>query len=246
MKRLSWRVTLGLGLVATTLLLVIINLAVFQSAKETGFWMLHSISMLPIEVLLTVLILNALLERRSRQELLNKLNMVIGAFFSEVGADLLRRISEFDTDVTCRGEFLVKGDWNARRFEQARQAVKAYDFAVDATHGDLVDLRTFLVSKREFMLGLLENQSLLEHESFTDALWSVFHLAEELEFRPDMSNLPRSDLAHLGSDMKRAYAALAIEWLGHIEHLKTAYPYLYSLAVRTNPLDPSASAVVTE
>lgn len=246
MKRFSWRVRLGAGLVAVTVVIVIVNLIVFGSPEETGFWMLHSISMLPIEVLLTVLVLNALLERRARQELLNKLNMVIGAFFSEVGSELLRRIADFDTDVTCREEFLIKGNWDARRFEQARLAIGAYDFAVDATHGDLVDLRAFLVSKRPFLLGLLENQSLMEHESFTDALWAVFHLAEELEFRPDMSNLPRSDLAHLAVDMRRAYAALAVEWLRHVEHLKAMYPYLYSLALRTNPLDPSASVVVTE
>ena len=244
MKRLSWRVTLGLVLVAVTVVLVAINLLVFDSAEETGFWMLHSLAMLPIEVLLTVLILNVLLERRARQELLGKLNMVIGAFFSEVGADLLRRISAFDADMACRKDFLVKGNWDARRFAGARQVAREYDYAVDATLGDLADLRAFLVSKREFLLGLLENQSLLEHESFTDALWAVFHLAEELQLRPDVSDLPRSDLAHLASDMKRAYAALAVEWLGYVEHLKTAYPYLYSLAVRTNPLDPDACAVI--
>ena len=246
MKRLSWRVTLGLGLVAATILLVVLDLLVFRSATDTAFWMFHSLSMLPIEVLLTVLILNALLERRRRQDLLLKLNMVIGAFFSEVGTDLLRRISAFDADMPCRRDFLIKGNWDARRFAEARRVAREYDYAVDTNVGDLAELRDWLVSRREPLLRLLENQSLLEHESFTDALWAVLHLAEELQLRTDVSNLPPSDLAHLASDMKRAYAALAVEWLGYAEHLKAAYPYLYSLAVRTNPLDPTACAVVSE
>jgi len=37
---------------------------------------------------------------------------------------------------------------------------------------------------------------------------------------------------------------LVREWLSHLEHLKVDYPYLFSLAVRTNPFDPNASAEV--
>jgi hypothetical protein len=75
-------------------------------------------------------------------------------------------------------------------------------------------------------------------------LWAVFHLAEELENRSDLSNLSAPDLAHLSADLKRAYAAIAGEWLDYIRHLKITYPYLYSLAVRLNPLDPNARAEI--
>jgi len=34
------------------------------------------------------------------------------------------------------------------------------------------------------------------------------------------------------------------EWLSHMEHLKSDYPYLFSLAVRSNPFDPNASIAV--
>jgi len=40
-------------------------------------------------------------------------------------------------------------------------------------------------------LRLLENPVLLEHESFTELLRSVFHLSEELEQRDDFGKLPR-------------------------------------------------------
>ncbi|MDZ4063823.1 MAG: hypothetical protein U1E22_04060, partial [Coriobacteriia bacterium] len=83
------------------------------------------------------------------------------------------------------------------------------------------------------------------HRSFTDCLWAIFHLSEELERRGDFGELPDSDLLHLTGDIKRAYAALAVEWLDYAQHLQTAYPYLFSLAVRTNPLDPNASITVS-
>jgi hypothetical protein len=44
--------------------------------------------------------------------------------------------------------------------------------------------------------------------------------------------------------MKRAYSELLREWIAHMKHLKTAYPYLFSLAVRTNPFDAGARAEI--
>jgi hypothetical protein len=44
--------------------------------------------------------------------------------------------------------------------------------------------------------------------------------------------------------MKRTYSQLVVQWLLYMEHLKDDYPYLFSLAVRTNPFDPDASSIV--
>jgi len=90
----------------------------------------------------------------------------------------------------------------------------------------------------------LENPNLLEHESFTELLRAVFHLAEELANRNDVWQLPMSDKEHLAGDIKRAYVLLVAEWLDYMKYLKDNYPYLFALAMRTNPFDQEASAVV--
>jgi hypothetical protein len=69
-------------------------------------------------------------------------------------------------------------------------------------------------------------------------------LTEELEHRPDLRALPERDLAHLSIDIQRAYGKLIIEWIIYMKHLKSAYPYLFSLAVRRNPFDANASVIV--
>lgn len=245
MKNINWRVKLGLGLVAASAALMVVHYLIFHDLHHLAIYGVHDIAMMPIEVLVVTMILHALLERRARLEMMQKLNMVIGAFFSEVGADLLHRISALDETVEVREHFLVDAAWDVRRYETARKASAAYDYNVQATAEDLRELRTFIVQKRSFLLGLLQNPNLLEHRSFTDALWAIFHLSEELEHRSDFAEMPDSDRLHLIGDVKRAYAALAGEWLDYAQHLQTAYPYLFSLAVRTNPLDPNASVTVT-
>ena len=53
-----------------------------------------------------------------------------------------------------------------------------------------------------------------------------------------------SDLAHLSVDIERMYDNLASEWLDYVQHLKSSYPFLFSLILRTHPFQESPSAVV--
>ena len=60
----------------------------------------------------------------------------------------------------------------------------------------------------------------------------------------DLAALPDPDQEHLAGDLKRIYQRLVPQWLEHMKHLKRDYPYLFSLAARTNPFDASASVEV--
>ncbi len=73
---------------------------------------------------------------------------------------------------------------------------------------------------------------------------AVFHLADELAHRSDLASLPDADRKHLAGDLDRAYKCVAAEWLLHMMNLKRDYPYLFSLALRTNPFDASARVEV--
>jgi hypothetical protein len=182
-------------------------------------------------------------KERERLAIRQKLNMVIGVFFSEVGTALVRNLSGFLEDATALTQRLkVTPQWSDGDFRAAESFLAGFDLPVNSRLGDLAGLRHFLVGKRGFMLSLLENPNLLEHDEFTDLLWAVFHLVEELEARSSMEGLSAADLDHLSGDIKRANKYLLREWIAYVQHLKQDYPYLFSLAVRLNPLDPGARA----
>jgi len=186
-----------------------------------------------------------LLNRRERRVRMEKLHMVIGAFFSEVGTTLLVYFSDFDERLEeIRKDLVVRGDWTDAQFRTVADRIRGYDYRVDAGKIDFEHLRSFLASKRSFLLRLLENPSLMEHELFTDLLLAVFHLAEELTHRRKVTDLPAADQAHLAGDVQRIYGLLVHQWLDYLHYLKTNYPYLFSLAIRTNPFDEKATPVV--
>lgn len=220
----------------------LIHFVIFRDFHHILIYFIGDVGFLFISVLLVTLVIERLLTARDKQSLLNKLNMVIGAFFSEVGTQLLRTVSNLDPgSEELRSGLNLRGDWSEKDFTQALGKMISHKYDVSVERGDLREIRDLLTKKREFLLALLENPNLLEHESFTELLWAVFHLSEELDARKDLMGIPPADLAHLKGDVMRAYSLLAREWLSHLKHLRDNYPYLFSLAVRTNPFNPEAA-----
>lgn len=247
MKRLDWRYQLAISLVALSVVIYIINYLIFQDFHYMMRLMVGQLAFLPISVIFVTIVINQLLAKRAKMAKLNKLNMIIGAFFSEVGLALLKSFASFDQNVEELGRELGQTqEWSTKDYDELEKYLRSHQMAIEARQGDLAGLRQLLMDKRGFLLRLLENPNLLEHESFTDLLWGVFHLGEELTHRTDVANLSRSDYKHIGGDIQRAYELLLAEWLAYMDYLQRHYPYLFSLAARLNPLNPQASAEITD
>jgi hypothetical protein len=222
-----------------------IDYLVFGHAPEIAAGFLGNFAFLPIYVLFVTLVIERVIRERERQVIRQKLNMVIGLFFSEVGSDLIRNLACFLRDSPGLVQRLqVTNHWGNREFKEAAEFLEHYRIEVDSRAGDLTGMRDYLVEKKGLLLGLLENPNLLEHDEFTDLLWAVSHLSQELELRKKLTGLPDTDLNHLSGDIQRAYSHLLREWLFYMKHLKSDYPYLYSLAVRMNPMNPDAGPEV--
>ena len=245
MVKLNWEAKLAIVLVAMSVGIYTCKFLVLKNPNDTANYIFNALGFLPINVLLVTIVLNKLLVIRARRERMQKITMVIGTFFSEVGNELIKTVSSGDPEIGRLQESLAFGrEWNEKEFAAIRSRVAAYPFTVDTASIDREALFLLLSSRRDFLLRLLENPVLLEHESFTDLLRAVFHLTEELRHRRGIADLPDTDYAHLSGDIKRVYERLVLQWIDYMEYLDTSYPYLYSLEMRTNPFDAHASPVV--
>ena len=245
MKRHSYIIALTSIFLGLSVVLYFAHYLIFRDAHHIFIYMLGDLAFLPLEVLLVVVVIERILARQERQEKLQKLNMVVGAFFSELGNRLLRDlINDFDNRVEIAQALNVTAKWTREDFRKAAEFARHLKVEVDYRQVDLEGLKVFLTGKREFLMGLLANSGLLENDNFTDALWAVTHLDEELEARPSFATLPETDLKHIAGDIARMYDHLASEWLEYVEHLKPKYPYLFSLIVRTHPFQEHSSPIV--
>lgn len=185
------------------------------------------------------------ISERERTERLRKMNMLVGVFFSESGTELLRMFSAIDPDLAMlREALIVSTTWSGEDFARAKANLASHNIRLDSRSLDLPTLHTFLSANKTLMVTMLENPHLIEHDTFTELMQALFHVTEELRVRERLFDLPETDYAHLSGDINRVYGLLIREWLVYMQHLKTHYPYLFSLAMRTNPFDTHASPIV--
>jgi hypothetical protein len=87
--------------------------------------MLQDLAFVPISVLLVTFILEGLIASREKKSKLEKMNMVIGAFYSEVGTKLIKYCAKYDKDSKdnkCSLHF--SNDWTSKDFDQAAIFIK--------------------------------------------------------------------------------------------------------------------------
>ncbi len=236
----------GVVLVVVSAVLYALNYLVFRDGRNLFFYLWIDLAFLPIEVLVVGVIVERIISRREKGAIAQKLNMVIGAFFGELGTPLLARLLPAMCGGTeIRERLHLKASWKKDDFSRASQFARTLQCEVDLSQVDLDDLRVYMLEKRDFILRLLENPNLIEHDRFTDLLWAVMHVVDELEAREVLIGLAPADEAHLEIDIRRAYTAVMAEWVLYAEHLKTNYPYLFSLVVRMHPFQEAPTAAVS-
>jgi len=244
-KRISFIVYLAIAFLVLSGIVYFVHYLIFGDIHHIFIYMIGDLGFLPLEVLLVVLIIERVLARREQQAKQQKLNMVVGAFFTEVGYKLLNTLFPyFDNKAEIAQQLNINKDWTKKDFRRAATYAYNLDVEIDCAKVDLEALKTFLASKRTFILTMLENPNLLERDRFTDLLWAVTHLDEELEARQSVTGLCGKDAEHIANDIQRMYDHLASEWLDYVEHLKANYPFLFSLILRTHPFQENPSPVV--
>lgn len=112
-----WKLLAGIGLIALSIILYGVHYLIFQDAHHIFIYFVGDIAFIPIEILIVTLIIDQLLESREKQLRMEKLNMVIGTFFSTLGTPLLSLLAGADEGVAAlREKLVVGGDWDSSRF----------------------------------------------------------------------------------------------------------------------------------
>lgn len=245
MKKKYSSISLVLIFVSLSLVIYIIQIFIYRRISDTGFYFLQDMAFLPLQVAIVTVIISKFLSIREKKARTKNMNMAINAFFAEVGTELIKYLNKFIViSENIQIELNINAKWTTRDYLKAIKTIKGYDFPIDSRSSDLTELKEILSYKRNFLLIMLENSNLLEHDTFTDMLWAIFHLTDELTERKSFEALPEPDLLHLTIDMKRAYVALTIEWVNYCSRLKIDYPYLFSMEIRKNPFDENRSIII--
>jgi len=171
MGRYSYFIKVAIIFIILSAFTYFIHFFIFRDPHHIFIYLVGDLGFLPLEVFLVVIVIERILSRRDRQIMLQKLNMVVGAFFGEVGSRLLGDLlGYFDNRAEISSQLNVTKDWTSEDFKRAVDYAYSLQIDLDCRKIDLEELKAFLSEKRTFVLGLMENPNLLEHDRFTDLL----------------------------------------------------------------------------
>jgi hypothetical protein len=246
MKKLKFNYVIIFILLIASITFFILQQIIFHDLHESGFLFFQDLVFMPIHILLVTFILDKILRDREKKERLEHQNIVISSFFSEVGTDVIEMLNPNITEIEEISSLLnMNQTWDDATFKHVSKTMEGYAYHAKITQDLLSILKKQLPKKKEYILSLFSNPNLLEIDTFTNMLWALYHITDELENRDDIIDLPDTDLEHLAIDIIRIYGMLLCEWIKYMRHLKVKYPYLWSLAIRTNPFAKNKSVIIS-
>ncbi|MHC1681773.1 MAG: hypothetical protein AB6733_02275 [Clostridiaceae bacterium] len=212
---------------AISIVLYLIHFNVFGDIKNTLYYTCLDIAFLPLNVVIVTFVFNNILEKREKKKIIEKLNMLIGMFYTEMGLELLKIC--IDSDSNAKGLVV-----NFDNLNLVEKAIKSHNHKVRISKIQFEALDDLLVKNKELIINLIGNPNILEHENFSELLMAVMHLRDEISFRKK-HGINEDDMKHLAGDINRVYKLLSSEWVGNLKHMNEKYPYLFTTAISHNP-----------
>jgi hypothetical protein len=231
-------------LLSSSVIIYFVQNMIFDNPNQMLFILLGDLAFLPIEVALVTFVIERLLKSADQQKNAKKINVIISTYFTEAGSLIMKAMSEFNRNNTDIAQIIEENEIRKISPKQAQKMIASLKYDIYADPEKLGSLASVLADKKIFLINLLENNSLFEHDSFTDMLWAVFHVADELQSRGDLKTVPADVIDHLSNDLLRAYPAMVKEWIGYIFYLRQEYPFLYQAAKNKSDLSYGKSATI--
>ncbi len=224
------------GLFLLSAVIYLVQYAFFHDSRDTLFYMLQDWAFLPAQIAVVTIVLGGVMAEREKRDRLAKTQMLASSFFFDLGTEMLNRLLARTDMKDLKPMLHIDPKWQEREFLAAEKTLRTAEVSVRCRPSDFAELKLLLAQKRLSMLVIASNPSLLEHEDFTDMLWAIFHLGDELNARLDFSALQPEDAVHLNEDVARVVREIMVNWLCHMSHIRQEYPYLFLLEAAKNPL----------
>ena len=235
-KKYNEMFLIGLGLIVLSIILHFIHVIIFKDVHHTMIFWIADIAFIPMEVFFTTLIIERLLESREKKHHKEKLNMLVGVFYTEIGSQLLSTFAATDAKViSCKKLQITDSSvWDEIYYRKLKRYNREYDYTIPLTEIDFEQLKETLHANKNLLITLATNESLHDHETFTKLIMLLLHLKEELDMRTILE-LNQKEKDHLANDIAELYLYLTKEWCHYMHYLNQNYPGLFETAVMLSP-----------
>lgn len=227
MKKNTYYLIVSFILILLSLGMFVIHYLFFGQGLNTAYYSFMNLCFIPINSLVVTIILDKLIDYKSKKEREEKLNMLIGIFFTEIGVKLMCYIISAD-------DKKYEYDFDIEDLKTMKSIVKTHNYSVNMDKIELNSIKNLLIDNNNLLINLVSNENLLQNEIFTNLIMATLHLKDEILFFEN-NGINECGKKHIENDVLRVYKSIIIQWISYLDYLQKFYPFLYSNAVRKNP-----------
>jgi hypothetical protein len=230
------KLKLPILLVITSVILYYLHFKIFDDFHHIALYFLEDLAFIPIEVIFVSLIIHKAIEDQEKEKIREKTNVLVSVFFSEAGNSLLKALISSDDEIHNLKTIIEDNvHFSPKELKLMKGGLSKHAYKLNLDANDLCDIKVIMASHKNFILTLIQNPHLIEHNGLTDLILAMLHLIEELGARENLKSISTKDIEHLTGDVERVYSRLANEWLSYMGYQKKEYPFLFSFSSRSNP-----------
>lgn len=154
--KFTWKVKLGI-------ILLIISFLVYEFAylsfdpEKVLFYIIIDLAFIPIDILIITLVIESIISNKEKEAFLEKLDMILGVFFSEIGTEFLDKFSHLNRNGAQIQEALSNiGCWNDNDYKDFLKNLKEKPYKPDLQmpknnrHLFFEDIKKTLTKKENF------------------------------------------------------------------------------------------------
>jgi len=240
-------VLLGFMLFLFSTVLYFLNYLLYGDAHHLLQLFTEELAFMPVYVFITAVFAERMLSRSEKAEMSRRTNALVGTFYNEIGYDMLIMLIKFDSNFEkLRSRISIDNDWDSSKAKAIHKLVETHRYGAPEGKEDIRKIGELLSSRKDFMLIMMSNASLLEKDEFSELLLSVNHIHEALKTIDDISRISDELVDHFHDDIEKAYRCLLGVLVSYLYFIKKEDPYLYMLAVKKNPFRVAAERAGNE
>jgi len=224
-----WLIFFGVLLLTTSATVYLFHYMIFRDAHHIFLYLIGDIGFVPLEVILITMVFHKFLLRKEKHVKFEKLNAVVGVFFTRVGNDLIQFLSQYDLQYEETKKFIdVHNDWTTSDFDKKIKEFRTYKANIDTDQIPLSVLQRIIKKEESLILQVFGNTDMLDSYSLAYLFHTMFHLIDNLDHSTKNG---RTSLHKLDINVEKLYTFLIYRWLHYTKHISEFYPHHYPTLV---------------
>ena len=152
----SWKIRFAIIMFVLAVVIFLARYLIFGDGEEIIAYLWKHIGFIPIDILIVAFLLEGIMGKKEHEAILEKIDMLMGTFFSEIGNDLLAELSKVNKNKINTENLKDIRNWEEKDFDKKMKELKenGLDFKADIPPEEreefLTNIHSILMEKREF------------------------------------------------------------------------------------------------